>query len=74
VDGDANKDFYKQAEDPMKLLSDAAKPYPLSVQPLIRLLNQFIVVQQFSPSYFKDLEEKNKWPPPKKLPQPKLKL
>jgi lipid-binding SYLF domain-containing protein len=74
TDKGANATFYKKPLEAKQILDDAAMPYPPAVQPLIQVLNQFVVTQKVSPTYYKELEEKNKWPPPKKMPQPKLKI
>lgn len=74
TDNGANATFYKKPLQAKQILEDPKMAYAPGVQPLIQVLDQFVVTQKVSPSYYKELEEKNKWPPPKKLPQPKLKI
>jgi lipid-binding SYLF domain-containing protein len=74
TDKKANATFYKKPLEAKQILDDPKMAYAPGVQPLIQVLDKFVVTQQVSPSYYKELEEKNKWPPPKKLPQPKLKI
>ena len=74
TDNGANATFYKKPLEAKQILENPKMAYAPGVQPLIQVLDKFVVTQKVSPSYYKELEEKNKWPPPKKMPQPKLKI